>query len=106
MPFVLSLITHPISLCAYIISLAFALLAKKKKDSRVFYLTAFLSIFALLGGFFLAWQQLNGDQKQSSVPVSSTNQTSHGEQSPNISGVEGDVKIEFGDTTPGKKIEK
>jgi hypothetical protein len=108
-----SLITHPIALCAYIVSLAFATIAKKS-GKRFFYLTAFISVVALIGGLFLAWQQIN--RTSSPVPVTTTNttpsldreqspaakppasQVSGGEQSPNVSGVKGDVNITYGAT--------
>jgi hypothetical protein len=112
---VTSLITHPISLCAYILSLAFGLVAKKK-DNRFFYLAASLSVVALVGGLFLAWQQTNkipnpsiprAPEKMSAATPSvenkkdpsvepTSNQTSLGNQSPNISGTKGDVNVTFG----------
>ena len=110
-----SVITHPISLCAYVLLLAFGVVVKKKHN-RFFYLAASLSVVALVGGLFLAWQQTNkspsssmsrtlenkkvespsvADKKNATVEPT-TNQTSSGNQSPNISGTKGDVNVTFG----------
>ena len=115
---VIPLITHPISLCAYIISLAFGL-ATIRTSGRAFYLAAFLSVIALVGGLVVSWQQLNTNQshtasagasktdtiEQKPAYQSTTSQASQGNQSPNISGVGGDVNIKYGadGSTPQEK---
>jgi hypothetical protein len=108
-----AVITHPISLCAYVLALAFGLVAKKK-GARFFYLAASLSVVALLGGLFVAWQQITKTSEHSQRPAavgktpqsvqrkdclaagSTTTQTSKGSQSPNIAETCGDVNVTFG----------
>ena len=95
----IAVITHPISLCAYVLSLAFGLVAKKKK-AHFFYFAASLSVVALIGGLVLAWQQIDKNSEQGAikncVPAgSTTTQTSKGAQSPNISQTCGDVNLKY-----------
>ena len=105
---VTSLITHPLSLAVYIVFLAFAF-AAKRRSRRFFYLAAILSLTALVGGLFLSWREINNNQRRATsttgasktdlTPLveqkpdskSSTSQTSKGNQSPNVSGVQGDM---------------
>jgi len=58
------MITHPIALCAYVLSLVFGLLAKmwnrkgsKSFNRQLFRLAVFVSVTALVGGLVLAWYQ-------------------------------------------------
>ena len=110
---VIPVITHPISLCAYTLFLAFGLVAIKK-GHRFFYLAVFLSVVSLVGGLFLAHQQISNvpaptptvkskstaqpseQQKKTPFANSTTTQSSAGNQSPNISGAGGDVHLNYG----------
>jgi hypothetical protein len=84
-----SAITNPISLCAYVVSVVFALLAAKWKPKgdgpdtrRLFYLGVFVAFFALTGGLFLAWRQL--PKPAPTAPSGPVTQQSNGDQSPNV----------------------
>jgi hypothetical protein len=117
-----AIITHPIALCAYVISLVFALLAKKwnsksrtKQDRQLFYLASFLCVAALAGGLFLAWQQIPKSQPEqpkqaSGPPAAGTDiQTSFGANSPNVkSSGSGAVTVQVGaaPTPPPAKADK
>ena len=58
-----AILTHPVALCAYVLSLVFGLLARRwdhgnrKQDRQLFYVAVALSVTALVGGLLLAWQQ-------------------------------------------------
>jgi hypothetical protein len=110
-----SAITHPISLCAYVIAAVFGVLAKhwdsssdRPRDRQLFYLAVTLSVVALGGGLFLGWKQIPSKSIGSvSVPIT---QTSFGDQSPNInSSGSGSVSVQNGPApaqTPVKPQEK
>jgi hypothetical protein len=109
-----AIITHPISLCAYVLSAVIGLLARKwnsksrrRRDRQLFYFAASLAVIALAGGLLLAWRQIErgptlshraeGDQGRNGV---STTQNSQGPQSPNVNG-SGNVTIQYGTGAPG-----
>jgi hypothetical protein len=101
-----AVITHPIALCAYVISAVFVLLTKKwnpksdkPRDRQLFYLAATVAIVALVGGLSLAWQQIQRKSRLA-VPIP-VNQTSFGDQSPNVnSSGSGSVTVQTGNTSP------
>src|ERR1700690_1586559 len=82
-------ITNPISLCAYVFSVVFGLLAKRwsakserPRDLWLRRLAGFLAITLVAGGLFLAWRQQSGSARQ--TPATTVVQSSSGNQSPNI----------------------
>jgi hypothetical protein len=106
-----SLITSPIALCAYVLSLVFGLLAKMWKskhdkgfDRPLFRLAVFLSVTALVGGLTLAWYQTpraaapSASPPQAGTAAIPNDQTSYGCQAPNVQNSSG-VTIQYGGTT-------
>jgi hypothetical protein len=99
-------ITHPIALCAYVISVVFGLLAKKWNsksnkpgDRYLFYLAAFLSVATVAGGLLLAWHQL--PKPAPLIPSNPVVQNSSGDQSPNVnSSGSGSVSVQIGSAPP------
>ena len=112
-----AVITHPISLCAYVISVICGLLARKwnsrsrrKRDRQLFYLASSLCVVALVGGLFIAWQRIpktQADQpNQTRGPSAVTGvQTSSGKNSPNvISAGSGSVTLTIHEQTSPTQI--
>jgi len=127
------LITNPIALCAYALSLVFGLLAKmwNSKGSQnfsrsLFRLAVFVSVTALLGGLALAWYQTPHSPSAMAEPASrsaatnalpggtaapqSVTQTTSGTNSPNVQNSgSGSVSVQIGnppnpqDKPPEKK---
>jgi H+/Cl- antiporter ClcA len=100
-----TIITHPIALCSYVLSLVFGLLAKRWKarnqreeDRNLFRLAASLAAVALIGGLFLAWRQEAPKSAPAGAPAAQI-QISNGGQSPNVSGAK-DVTINYGNSAP------
>lgn len=100
-----TVITHPIALCSYVLSLVFGLLAKRlsarnqrASDQNLFRLSGCLAVIALVGGLFFAWNQTKTERMQPAASAVSS-QVSHGAQSPNVSGAK-DVTITYGSAPP------
>ncbi|HXY16081.1 MAG TPA: hypothetical protein VEI26_16420 [Terriglobales bacterium] len=127
------LITHPIALCAYVLSLVFGLLAKmwnskagKNFNRQLFRLAIFVSVTALVGGLALAWYQTSRTPSsvaepaaKSSAPGSSpagtaasqpsVTQTTSGIQAPNAQNSgSGTINVQYGNppNPPPKTTEK
>jgi hypothetical protein len=119
------LITHPIALCAYVLSLVFGLLAKmwsskgrKTFHRQLFRLAVFVSVTALVGGLILAWYQTARAPSSAPEPamknaassnpagsgvisVPAASQTSSGPNSSNIqNGGSGSVTVQYGSSNP------
>jgi glucan phosphoethanolaminetransferase (alkaline phosphatase superfamily) len=119
------LITHPIALCAYVLSLVFGLLARmwsskgrKSFHRQLFHLAVFVSVTALVGGLILAWYQTARAPSSASEPAaknaSTSNPTGSGATSvpavsqtssgPNSSNVQnsgsGSVTVQYGSSNP------
>ncbi len=95
----IAVITQPLALCALVVSSAFASMAKwspRARNSQTqFYLMWSLAAVALIGGLFLAWQQLPKQTVEQSVK--DVIQTSIGDQSPNVnSSGSGSVTVQVG----------
>jgi hypothetical protein len=126
------LITHPIALCAYVLSLVFGLLARmwnskgnKNFNRQLFRLAVFVSVTALVGGLALAWYQsahspsstaeppaknaVNASPAGTTTPPPSVSQSTSGPNSHNVqnSGT-GTVTIQYGNppNPPAKSTEK
>ena len=97
-------ITSPISLCAYVVSLVFGLLARnwnstseRPRDRWLRYFAATLSVAAVAGGLVLAWNQQAIPTE--STPSVAVKQSSSGNQSPNVvSSGSGAVTVQSGAT--------
>jgi hypothetical protein len=104
-------LTHPLGLVGYVLSLLFGLLARvKRRDERRWILPAALLAagIALAGGLGLAYRSV-GNQSQVTTPTppplqqhnENVEQRSSGANSPNVQGVQqGDVNISYGTHTP------
>lgn len=129
----IGVITHPIALCAYVLFLMFGLAARSEKNRHLFsWVAVSMAFVSLAGGLLLAWRQVEKAMPIGpavvktaalTTPVSvpqltpspvthnikrATNgsvQTSHGAQSPNMSGVGGNVDIRYGSPAAGNSPE-
>lgn len=126
------LITHPIALCAYVLSLVFGLLAKmwnskagRNVNRQLFRLAIFVSVTALVGGLVLAWYQTSrspssaaeqtvknpsaGSPAGTPSQQPSVTQTTSKENSPNANNSgSGTISIQYGNppNPPPKTSEK
>jgi hypothetical protein len=125
-----SVITNPITLCALVFSIVWKFAATKwsgrgRKASNIRKLAFSMAVVIPVASLFLAWRQIENSvpvksagfskssaEGSSSPPAPSTAkplprpnsiQTSFGSQSPNVSGVAGDVDIRFGASGGVKK---
>lgn len=119
------LVTNPIALCAYALSLVFGLLAKmwNSKGSQsfsrpLFRLAVFVSVTALLGGLALAWYQtphapasMEPAQKSAAAPAPAPQltQSSSGANTANVQNSgSGSVTVQIGNSPnpQDKPVEK
>lgn len=97
----IKVVTHPLGLVGFVLFLVFGLLAKVKQQSErrwLFGAAIVLALISLVGGLGLAYLQTKNSQSAGSAPSQQqTNkgaqQTSSGAGSPNIQGIQGNVKI-------------
>jgi hypothetical protein len=112
-------VTHPLGLVAFVLALIFGVVgAKWKSHNRPWLLPAAIgvAVIAMLGGLFLAYMQIRhtskteiGERKvgptlsepkrqssQDTKPPVSVRQETHGEGSPAVQGVTGNVTIQQG----------
>ena len=100
-------ITNPLGLAGFALFLVFGLLAKfglKNKPGWIIAVALVMALIALVGGLSLAWKQhtavdINTESTSRQTPHS--NQITHGDKSPAIQNVEGDVIINFNEEETG-----
>jgi hypothetical protein len=100
-------VTHPLGLTGFTLFLVFGYLAKAKKSKNARWLgfaAVAMAVIALVGGLALAYKQVTPPlptQTQSGAPPAATKQqtnqkieqTTSGQGSPAVQGVQGDVNI-------------
>jgi hypothetical protein len=114
------ILVHPLGLVGYVLSLLFGSLSRvRRRDERrwILPLTLALAIIALLGGLGLAYRDVSGKVRQTViVPAPKPEptlqqqndhpqQSSTGNNSPNLQGIQGNVKLAYGEdsTTEAQK---
>ena len=97
----INVVTTPLGLAGFALFLVFGLLAKMShtKGKPWFPVAAVAMAFvALIGGIALSWVQIEDDQEKSTAATSTpattqSIQITHGDNSPPVQNVEGDVTI-------------
>lgn len=104
----IEVVTDPLGLAGFALFLVFGFLAKTRigKNKQWIVISAFSMAFvALIGGLVLSWNKNTlsaGSAQHADTRETATTATTHGEKSPVVQNVEGDVVIKIEDGNRSK----